>query len=129
VLDELAARDGARPVRDEVREEQTPLPAWKTMFDMDAVDQHHETTAEVDARLRQGCAKVTTTVVTHNHRDQRTRRGAMAKVINCECGYVVRGENDEDLLAGAEEHIRTAHPDLVGKISREDLLGMSEEAA
>jgi predicted small metal-binding protein len=52
----------------------------------------------------------------------------MAKVINCECGHVVRGETDEELLANAEAHVNSAHPDLVGKLSREDLLGMAEEA-
>jgi predicted small metal-binding protein len=52
----------------------------------------------------------------------------MAKLINCECGYVVRGETDEELIAAAEEHINSAHPELVGKVSREDLLGMAEEA-
>jgi predicted small metal-binding protein len=52
----------------------------------------------------------------------------MAKLINCECGQVVRGETDDELVANAEAHIERDHPDLVGKISREDLLGMSEEA-
>ena len=53
----------------------------------------------------------------------------MAKLINCECGYVVRGSDDDDLVSKAEEHISQAHPELAGKMSREDLLGMSEEAA
>jgi predicted small metal-binding protein len=52
----------------------------------------------------------------------------MGKLINCECGQVVRGETDDELVANAEAHIRTDHPDLVGKISRDDLLGMAEEA-
>ena len=52
----------------------------------------------------------------------------MAKLINCECGQVVRGETDDELIANAEAHIEHDHPDLVGKISREDLLAMSEEA-
>lgn len=51
----------------------------------------------------------------------------MAKRITCECGYVVNGENDEELLAKANEHVRTAHPDMVGKISDQDLLAMVEE--
>ncbi len=51
----------------------------------------------------------------------------MGKLINCECGEVVRGEDDDDLVAHAEAHVAEAHPELVGKISREDLLGMSEE--
>lgn len=52
----------------------------------------------------------------------------MAKVINCECGYVARGETDDELLADAEQHVQSVHPDLVGKLSRENLLGMAEEA-
>lgn len=52
----------------------------------------------------------------------------MAKLINCECGYVVRGETDDELLAAAEEHIDRDHPELAGKVSREDLLAMAEEA-
>ena len=52
----------------------------------------------------------------------------MAKVINCECGYVVRGENDDELVANAEDHMRTDHPDMVGQVGREQLLGMAEEA-
>jgi predicted small metal-binding protein len=52
----------------------------------------------------------------------------MAKLINCECGEVVRGADDEELVANAEEHVRRAHPDLVGKLTRDDFLGMAEEA-
>ncbi len=52
----------------------------------------------------------------------------MAKLINCECGQVVRGESDDEVVANAERHIRQAHPELVGKVSREDLLGMAQEA-
>jgi predicted small metal-binding protein len=50
------------------------------------------------------------------------------KLINCECGQVVRGETDEELLQAAEEHIKRDHPELVDKITREDLLAMSETA-
>ena len=52
----------------------------------------------------------------------------MAKLINCECGQVVRGETVDELIVNAEEHINRDHPELVGKVSREDLLGMAEEA-
>lgn len=51
----------------------------------------------------------------------------MGKLINCECGEVVRGADDDDLVARAEEHIERDHPDLVGKLGREDILGMAEE--
>jgi predicted small metal-binding protein len=48
------------------------------------------------------------------------------KVINCECGQVVRGETENELIRNAEAHIEQDHPELVGKITREDLLAMAE---
>jgi predicted small metal-binding protein len=51
----------------------------------------------------------------------------MSKLINCECGQVVRGTTDDELVAGVTEHVAADHPDLVGKISREDILAMAEE--
>ena len=52
----------------------------------------------------------------------------MAKLVNCECGEVVRGETDEELVQAVEAHVDRHHPDLVGQLSREDILGMAEEA-
>jgi hypothetical protein len=51
----------------------------------------------------------------------------MSKVINCECGQTVRAEADDDLVAQVETHVGRDHPELVGKLSREDILGMAEE--
>jgi predicted small metal-binding protein len=51
----------------------------------------------------------------------------MTKVINCDDGYVVRGKTDAELLANAHRHIEEAHPDLVGKITDEQLLAMAQE--
>ena len=33
----------------------------------------------------------------------------MAKVINCDCGFVVRGADDDELVANAQSHAREAH--------------------
>jgi predicted small metal-binding protein len=33
----------------------------------------------------------------------------MTKVINCDCGRVVRGDSDEELVAAAQKHAREAH--------------------
>ena len=52
----------------------------------------------------------------------------MSKLINCECGEVVRAESDDDLVSQVESHVERDHPDLVGKLSRDDILAMSEEA-
>jgi predicted small metal-binding protein len=51
----------------------------------------------------------------------------MSKVINCECGRQIRGQTDDELLDRAEAHVQEDHPDLVGKITRDDLLAMAEE--
>jgi predicted small metal-binding protein len=50
----------------------------------------------------------------------------MAKVINCECGYTVQGENDDELVANAQEHIRRDHPEM-GDVQRGQILAMAEE--
>ena len=51
----------------------------------------------------------------------------MGKVINCECGEVVRAETDDELVEKVERHVNESHPELVGKLSRDDILGMAEE--
>ena len=51
----------------------------------------------------------------------------MAKQITCECGTVVRGESDDEVVAGAESHMRQDHPELVGQVSRDDMLSWIEE--
>ena len=51
----------------------------------------------------------------------------MSKIIDCECGQVIRADDDDDLVAQVDEHIKIEHPDLVGRLSREDVLNMSEE--
>jgi hypothetical protein len=51
----------------------------------------------------------------------------MAKAIRCECGFVARGDSDEEVVATIESHIREDHPELVGKVGRADLLGWIEE--
>jgi predicted small metal-binding protein len=50
------------------------------------------------------------------------------KVINCECGQTVRADTDDELVAMVEGHVRQDHPELVGKLSREDVLAMAEQA-
>jgi predicted small metal-binding protein len=49
------------------------------------------------------------------------------KQINCVCGHVLKGEHDDELWEKAQAHIRQDHPDLVGKVSRGDILAQAEE--
>jgi hypothetical protein len=49
------------------------------------------------------------------------------KQINCVCGHVLKGEDDDELWANAQRHLRSDHPDLVGRVSRGDILAQAEE--
>ena len=51
----------------------------------------------------------------------------MAKLIKCECGYVARGDTDEEVADQAERHIAEDHPSLAGHVTREEMLGWIEE--
>jgi predicted small metal-binding protein len=45
----------------------------------------------------------------------------MARVIRCECGYVARGETDEQAVDDIREHMRTDHTQLYESVDRADL--------
>jgi predicted small metal-binding protein len=50
----------------------------------------------------------------------------MTKMFECERdGVVIRGEDDDELLANVERHVADAHPDLIGKLSRDDVLAIA----
>lgn len=51
----------------------------------------------------------------------------MNLVIRCTCGQIIRAMSESELYVLAEAHIADAHPDMVGKISRGDLLAMAQE--
>jgi hypothetical protein len=46
----------------------------------------------------------------------------MMKAIWCPDGTVIRGKSDDELIAGLEAHFVEAHPELVGLLSREEIL-------
>ncbi len=46
----------------------------------------------------------------------------MTKVVHCPCGTDVKGETDDELVANVEQHVQAEHPDMVGKMSREEIL-------
>jgi hypothetical protein len=51
----------------------------------------------------------------------------MTQVVNCPCGETVKGENDDEIVANVEAHVQQAHPEMVGQMSREQVLAMAEE--
>ena len=49
----------------------------------------------------------------------------MAKIMQCDCGYVVRGETDDELVANVQKHAREVH-DM--EITKEQVLAMAQQA-
>jgi hypothetical protein len=49
------------------------------------------------------------------------------KRINCVCGVVLEGEDDDELWQKAQVHLHADHPELDGRVSREDILAQAEE--
>jgi len=44
------------------------------------------------------------------------------KLIRCECGYVARGENDEQVVGVIRGHMATDHPAVLASVTQQDLL-------
>jgi predicted small metal-binding protein len=51
----------------------------------------------------------------------------MSKVVHCPCGTDVQGESDDELVGNVERHVQESHPDMVGQMSREQILEMAHE--
>jgi predicted small metal-binding protein len=49
------------------------------------------------------------------------------KRINCVCGLVIEAEDDDEFREKVAEHLRVDHPELVGKVSPDDILAQAEE--
>ena len=46
----------------------------------------------------------------------------MSRIIRCECGYVARGETDDDVVDAIRAHMASDHPALLETVARDDLL-------
>ena len=51
----------------------------------------------------------------------------MGRKIRCECGEVVRGEDDQEVLAAAHDHIEREHPEMVTTVDDSQLLATAED--
>jgi predicted small metal-binding protein len=48
----------------------------------------------------------------------------MAKIMQCYCGHVVRGETDDELVANVQKHAREDHN---MEVTREQVLTMAQQ--
>ena len=53
----------------------------------------------------------------------------MALRLVCTCGYVAQGADDDEFCGNVEAHLAVLHPELVGAVTREDLLAQAEVLA
>ena len=51
----------------------------------------------------------------------------MALRIVCMCGYVIQGDDDDEFWRNAQDHMGVLHPELVGNVTREDILAQAEQ--
>ena len=47
----------------------------------------------------------------------------MSRIIRCECGYVARGETDEEVVDDISAHMKSDHPALFRTVDQKELLG------
>jgi predicted small metal-binding protein len=45
----------------------------------------------------------------------------MARQVKCECGYVGRADTDDEVVAVIRDHIRTDHPELLDRVTDEQI--------
>jgi predicted small metal-binding protein len=46
----------------------------------------------------------------------------MAKLIRCECGFIARGDTDDQVTGVIRGHMASDHPALLATVSQNDLL-------
>ena len=51
----------------------------------------------------------------------------MAKQIRCECGFIARGEDDDEVVSAIEKHMRSDHPAVLAGMDRAEIFGWIEE--
>lgn len=52
----------------------------------------------------------------------------MGWVVNCECGDTVQAEDEDGVVDGVTQHVEARHPQMIGTLSREDILAMAEQS-
>jgi predicted small metal-binding protein len=50
----------------------------------------------------------------------------MASQVSCECGYVIRGADDDEVVALTREHLRRDHSELADAVTADMIRGWVE---
>jgi predicted small metal-binding protein len=103
----------------QVGEQQSPLAAGQAGIEPLTVALDSQRPADLDpheVRGRQGHANIL--ALRWAARPERRRQ---VKLIRCECGFVARGDSDDQVVGMIRGHMATDHPALLESVSREDL--------
>jgi hypothetical protein len=49
------------------------------------------------------------------------------KAMTCPCGEALSGETDQDFIDSVNKHFETAHPEMAGKYTPEQILSRAQE--
>jgi predicted small metal-binding protein len=50
----------------------------------------------------------------------------MARQILCECGHIVRGETEDEVVDLTLDHLRSDHPPLADQVTRDEIVALIE---
>jgi predicted small metal-binding protein len=128
-LGQLVAADGARPVEHEVREQRAALTAREPLLDARPAELHHELPTELDIGVRralQAPSNLSCNIRERPAANNRLHNHTMARQITCECGEIVRGETEQEVVELTFEHLRSDHPQLADKLGRDDIVALIE---
>jgi len=50
----------------------------------------------------------------------------MARQIACECGYIACGETEDEVVDLTFDHLRTDHPQLADRVTRDEIVALIE---
>jgi predicted small metal-binding protein len=50
----------------------------------------------------------------------------MTRQVRCECGYIARGDSDEEVILQILVHVEADHPDLANTETADDIRGWIE---
>jgi predicted small metal-binding protein len=116
----------AMPMQREIYERYSAQAAWKitlTYKPLAMLDGH--AASEIDSRGRQGFTKAGTTSAQASPHILAAGGKDMEKVINCPCGFVLKGNSDDDVVQKAQAHAKEVHQ---MDLSREQALAMARPA-
>ena len=109
-------------IDDQVSKQQRALPAGQQSIQPLSIALDRQRPADLNPhgpRGRQGHVNIL--AIRCSYKPAR-RRGATAKLIRCECGFVARADSDDQVVGVIRAHMVSDHPALMDTVSRDDLL-------